>query len=170
MAITVYNDISPRTMAYVVVDLLKRGMPYLCLEKFGQAKALPGNKTMSMKFRRYEHLPLATTPLVEGVTPTSIKPRYTDITVVLRQYGSVIELTDIVADTHEDPILKENNVILGEQFARTAETIRFNTLKAGVNVFYANADATPLRTEVNTPISLQKQRLVTRTLKRQNAA
>jgi len=70
-----------------VVELLKRGMPYLVLEKFGQAKELPMNKTQAMKFRRYEHLPLATTPLIEGVTPTSIKLAFTDITAILRQYG-----------------------------------------------------------------------------------
>ncbi len=35
MAVTLYGDISPRTAAYVVAELLKRAMPYLCLEKFG---------------------------------------------------------------------------------------------------------------------------------------
>lgn len=163
----VYGDISPRTAAFVVVDLLKRGMPYMVFEKFGQSKELPMNKTMSMKFRRYEHLPLATTPLVEGVTPSSIKPNYTDIQAILRQYGSIIELTDIVADTHEDPILKENSVLIGEQAARTVETVRFNVLKAGTNVYYANAAA---RTDVNTPVTLGKQRKITRGLMKQYGA
>ena len=71
MAVTTYGDITPRTAAYVVVELLKRAMPYLVLEKFGQAKSLPANKTQSMKFRRYNSLGLRTTPLVEGVTPAS---------------------------------------------------------------------------------------------------
>ena len=35
MAMTVYGDISPRTAAYVVIELLKRSMPFLVLEKFG---------------------------------------------------------------------------------------------------------------------------------------
>lgn len=47
---------------------------------------------------------------------------------------SVVEITDIVADTHEDPIIKEGTVILGEQAARTVETIRWNVVKAGTNV------------------------------------
>jgi N4-gp56 family major capsid protein len=163
---TLYGDISPRTAAYVVVELLKRGMPYLVLEKFGQAKELPMNKTQAMKFRRYEHLPLATTPLVEGVTPTSTKLRYTDITAILRQYGAIVEITDIVADTHEDPIIKESTVIMGEQAAKTVETIRFNVVKAGTNVFFANST---VRGSVNVPVSLAKQRAVTRALARQNA-
>jgi hypothetical protein len=44
MATTTYGDITPRTAAYVAVELLKRALPYLCLEKFGQQKTLPANK------------------------------------------------------------------------------------------------------------------------------
>jgi len=164
--VTLYGDISPRTAAYVVVELLKRGMPYLVIEKFGQAKELPMHKTQSMKFRRYEHLPLATTPLVEGVTPTSIKPNYVDITAILKQYGSIIEITDIVADTHEDPVLKEFTGLLGEQAAMTIETVRFGYIKAGTNVFWANGTQ---RSHVNVPISLAKQRAITRAFKKQYA-
>ena len=87
MAMTVYGDITPRTAAYNAVELLKRAMPYLCLEKFGQAKSLPGNKTQSMKFRRYNSLGLRLTPLTEGVTPASEKMTATDITATLYQYG-----------------------------------------------------------------------------------
>jgi hypothetical protein len=35
MPLTDYGSISPRTAAFVVAELLKRGMPYMCLEKFG---------------------------------------------------------------------------------------------------------------------------------------
>ena len=54
---TVYGDISPRTAAYAEKELLKRGLPFLVLEKFGQAKPLPENSTKVMKFRRYNALP-----------------------------------------------------------------------------------------------------------------
>jgi N4-gp56 family major capsid protein len=53
MGTTTYGDITPRTAAYVVKDLLKRGMPYLCFEKFGQSKPLPANATKTIQFRRY---------------------------------------------------------------------------------------------------------------------
>lgn len=127
-------DITPRTAAYVVRDLLKRAMPYLCLEKFGQSKALPANSTQSMLFRRYNALALATTPLSEGVTPPSKKLTKTDVSVQLYQYGDLVELTDIVQDTHEDPILQEAVSIVGEQAAKTVETARYGVLKACTNV------------------------------------
>ena len=167
MAMTVYGDITPRTAAYVAVDLLKRAMPYLCLEKFGQAKSLPGNKTQSMKFRRYNSLGLRTTPLTEGVTPASEKLTATDILVTLYQYGGLVEITDIIRDTHEDPVLQETVNVSGEQAAKTVETLRYDTLKACTNVFYANSVAN--RAAVVAVISRTDQRRIVRALERQEA-
>jgi hypothetical protein len=36
MNLTTYGNITPRTAGFVAVELLKRAMPYLCLEKFGR--------------------------------------------------------------------------------------------------------------------------------------
>ena len=167
MAMTVYGDITPRTAAYAAVELLKRAMPYLVLEKFGQAKSLPGNKTQSMKFRRYNSLGLRTTPLVEGVTPASEKMTATDITATLAQYGGLVEITDVIADTHEDPVLQEAIAVSGEQAAKTVETLRYNVLKACTNVFYANSVAG--RTSVASVITRTDQRKIVRALERQEA-
>jgi N4-gp56 family major capsid protein len=166
MAINLFGDISPRTAAYVIPQLLKRGMNYLNLEKFGQSQPLPERSTMSMKFRRYESLALATTPLTEGVTPSSKKLTKTDVTMTLAQYGDLVEISDVIADTHEDPVFQEAQNVIGEQAAETVETIRYGKLKACSNKFYANGTA---RTAVNTQITLAKQRKITRALKRQKA-
>jgi len=167
MAMTTYGDITPRTAAYAVVQLLKRAMPYLCLEKFGQSKSLPGNKTQTMKFRRYNSLGLRTTPLTEGVTPASEKMTATDISVQLYQYGGLVGITDIIMDTHEDPVLQEAISVSGEQAAKTVETLRYNVLKACTNVFYANDVAA--RTSVVAVISRADQRRIVRALERQEA-
>ena len=184
MSNTRYGDITPRTAAYVVKDLLDRGMPFLVFEKFGQMKELPANSTQSIKFRRYflnttfsdfnskfnlnEYLTSSNFDptkkvLTEGVTPTASDLGYQDITATLSQYGDLVTITDVVADTHEDPILKEATDILGEQAAIIVEKIRFNVLKAGTNVSYANG---ALRSAVNTPLTLNLQRSITRKLKR----
>jgi N4-gp56 family major capsid protein len=165
--ITTYGDITPRTAAYVVVELLKRAMPFLCLEKFGQSKSLPGGKTMTMKFRRYNALALATTPLAEGVTPAGKKITATDVTGNLYQYGDLVGITDIIQDTHEDPVLQEAVNIVGEQAAKTIETLRYNVLKACSNVFYANSVAG--RTSVVAAFTRADQRKIVRALERQEA-
>jgi N4-gp56 family major capsid protein len=176
-----YGDISPRTAAYVMKDLLTRAMPYMVIEKFGQSFPIPTNNTQTAKFRRYflqgatgsagsgsgaYFVPLALTPLVEGVTPAGNRLATQDYTVKLNQYGDYVTITDVVQDTHEDPVLREATTIMAEQAAMTIETIRFNILKAGTNVFYANGGA---RNAVNTAISLTLQRQITTSMLRQNA-
>ena len=166
MAQTAYGDISPRTAAYAEKELLKRGIPYLVLEKFGQAKALPEASTKVIKFRRYNALPNTPTTLTEGVTPGGQTLAVTDVTATLAQYGDKVTITDVILDTHEDPTLNESVALLGEQAAQMIEKMRFGVLKAGTNVLYANGAA---RNAVNTAISITLQRRAVRALKRQNA-
>ena len=163
----VYGDISPRTAAHAVVKMLRRAVPHLVIEKFGQTYVMPTKSTKVAKFRRYNALSLATTPLVEGVTPAGKKVTVTDVTATLDQYGDFVTFSDAIEDTHEDPYLQETSGVLGEQAAQSIETVRWNVIKAGTNVFYANGSS---RTDVNTPITTALQRQVTRQLKRQNAS
>lgn len=183
---TTYGDISPRTAAYVVKDLLKRGMPFLVFEKFGQSKPLPKNSSKTIKFRRYflKHSSVSTfTPadyfatsnfdpiskqLSEGVTPDATQLDKQDIEATLVQYGDRTVVTDVVLDTHEDPILREATEVLGEQAAIILEKSRFNVLKAGTNVVYG-AVADTARTDVNDVITGSVIRTAVRTLKRQLA-
>lgn len=189
-AITVYGDISPAVAAWSVVRMLKRAMPYLQLEKFGQVYPLPTNSTTTAKFRRYFmtgatgaagsgsvsanfFIPVATTPLVEGVTPSGSTFTNQDYTATISQYGDYLALTDVIEDVHTDAILQQMTEALGESAALTVETLRFNTLKAGTNVFYGDGatagTAAVSRVTVQSPITLKNQRAVTTALNRQNA-
>ena len=165
---SVYGDITPRTAGKAMPGFLMRALPYLVLEKYLDLKPLPSNSTKVAIFRRYEALEKATTPLVEGVTPVGKNMTYTDVQCTLQQYGDYVTLTDQIADFHEDPVLQEYVGITAEQAAQTLETLRYNVLKAGLNVFYANKVVG--RDSVVTAISLSDQRRVTRAFKRQNAA
>jgi N4-gp56 family major capsid protein len=162
-------------------DLLERAMPYMVLEQFGSTYPIPTNNTKTAKWRRYflqgatgtagqsggdYYVPLALTPLVEGVTPSGNRLAHQDYSVQLNQYGDYVTITDVVMDTHEDPVLREATQIMSEQAALTIETIRFNILKAGTNVYYANGAA---RTDVNTSITTDLQRRITTALLRQQA-
>jgi N4-gp56 family major capsid protein len=187
---TTYGDISPAVAAYSVVRMLKRAMPYLHLEKFGQVYPLPTNSTQTAKFRRYYiqgaqgaagpdngagtngagtafFIPVATTPLQEGVTPSGSVLANQDYTVTLAQYGDFLGFTDVIIDTHTDPVLQQMTDALGESAAVTVETLRYNVLRAGTNVWYQNLVAS--RSLVVGPITLADQRRVTTGLNRQNA-
>jgi len=164
--ITKYGDISPRTAAYAAKEMLKRAEPHLVLQQFAQVKPIPANSSQTVKFRRYNNLPLATTPLVEGVTPNGSPLTFTDVEATLAQYGDFVPLTDVIADTHEDPIFKETQVLIGEQSAQTVETLTYHILTGGTNVIRANGT---LRSEVNTVFTDGMLRRMVRALKRQNA-
>jgi N4-gp56 family major capsid protein len=87
---------------------------------------------------------------------------YEDVTVALSQYGNVVEITDVVHDLAEDPVLKDASMMCGEQAMETIETLMWGVIRGGTNVVYANGSA---RNAVNTVLTLNKQRAITRTLK-----
>lgn len=180
--VTSYGDISPAVAAWAQVQMLKRATPYLQLERFGQTYTLPTNNTNVAKFRRYflsgatgsagsgtgnYYTPVAITPLVEGVTPSGSKLANMDYTVALSQYGDYVTITDVIQDTHTDNILAEATTVLGESAALGLETLRFNVLKAGTNVFRAGSVAS--RNLIAAAPSLADIRRVTTGLNRQNA-
>lgn len=167
MSVTNYGDISPRTALYAQKEFLRRALPFLILEKFGQGRPIPEKNSKVTKFRRYEALDPTPNVLSEGVTPSAKQLTVTDVQATLSQYGDLVTISDVVMDTHEDPVLQEAVSVLGEQAAQMIETIRFNVLKAGTSVQYANNVAG--RSSVVAAISVADQRRVTRALKRQNA-
>ncbi len=185
MGQVIYGDISPRTAAFVVRELLKRGMPYLVFEQFGQSKPIPKNSSKTIKFRRYwlkdaalgatfdvadyfssSNFNPVTKQLTEGVTPAATGLSKGDIEATLVQYGDRTEVSDVVMDTHEDPILQEAIEILGEQAPIILERARYNVLKAGTNVIYANGSS---RAAVNTIMTISDLRQAERSLERQLA-
>lgn len=158
--------LSQRTTVYAERQMLKHAAPVVILDKMGLTKPMPKNKGVNIKFRRPKVFEPATTPLQEGITPTATAFEYEDVSAELKQYGQVAGITDVIEDTHEDPVLNDLTVQLGENIGRTMERLNWSVLRAGTNIVYANGTQ---RTDVNTPISLAKQRAVVRALKRQKA-
>jgi N4-gp56 family major capsid protein len=165
---TRYSDagVSPRTNVYAARQMLKHAMPVMVLEKLGLARQMPKNKTETISFRRPRTFTAATAPLVEGVTPTSTAFSYDTVQVALTQYGMVVEITDKIEDLAEDPVLNDASVQAGENIGRTMEALNYGVVRGGTNVLYANGSA---RSDVNTVISLSKQRAAVRALKAQKA-
>ncbi|MFI3270826.1 MAG: N4-gp56 family major capsid protein [Pseudomonadota bacterium] len=173
MATNTTGDISYRTAGYVSREMLKRGQPLLIVSRLGSSKPIPRNSSKTIKFRGY--LPLSNTPkaLTEGVTPTPSDIEFVDIVANLVQYGDHVELTDVLHDTHEDPLIPEFSGILGEQSAQMIENVTISKLLAGTNVIFNGATSAGVlatdRDDVNKPISRALQRRALRALKRQNA-
>ncbi len=166
MATTTYSGLSQRTTTWAMTEHLKHAEPVLVLSKYGMSKPVPKNKAQAVKFRRPVPLELAKTPLTEGTAPTSKALSYEDVEVSLDQYGDVVEITDVVHDQAEDPVMKDATTLTGEQSGETIESLMWGILRAGTNVFYGNGAA---RNEVNTAVTKTKQRAITRLLKAERA-
>jgi len=168
MAINLYTDagLSPRVNVYAERQMLRYAGPVIVLDKFGMTRPMPKNKSQTIKFRRPVVFSAATIPLAEGVTPGSTSFSYEDVTAVLKQYGQVVEITDVIEDTHEDPVLADSTQQAGDNIGRTIEALTYGVLKAGTNVIRANGTQ---RTDINTPIQLKHVRLATRNLKANKA-
>lgn len=161
-----YTDISPRTSAYADRRLLTRQKLNNILGQFGQVRTLPSKKSQTINFRRYKKLAVATTPLVEGVTPSGKVLTKEDVSCTVKQYGDFVMITDVIQDTHEDPVLRESIDVLGEQADETIDILRSGVLKAGTNLLYANGTA---RNQVNDVVTRDLFRTAIRVLKAQHA-
>lgn len=168
---TRYNDagVSPRTNTYAAVKMLEHQMPVIILDRFGDVKPMPKNKTQSITFRRPRVFTAVDTPLVEGVTPRATRFSYENVQGSLKQYGQLVEVTDQIEDTHEDPVLNDAAEQAGENIGRTMEALRYGVLRAGTNVFYGGNRAARNAITAADVIKLNLQRKVTRALKAQKA-
>lgn len=162
-----YGEISPRVGIKAVARLLMVGQPLLVTQRFAQQESMKRNSGDTVKWRRYNKFVVSKAPLAEGVPPALQGLTKTDYTAVLRQYGAVAKLTDVVMDLHEDNILSVLIDRSGEQMAETIEAVTIDVLKAGTTVVYANGAAN--RLAVNSPVLRGDFRLVQRGFDRNSA-
>jgi len=166
MTMSKYGDIGVEAGLTAEAKALKHAEPVLVLQKTCMTKPLGKKKSDTIKFRTPVPFAKATTPLVEGVTPTAKQMQYTRQTATVKQYGNISELSDKVEDLSEDPVLDENSMLMGENAGETVEAVLYGTMKGGTNVFYgAAADAA--RTDVNDSVSVARVRAVVKFLKAQ---
>src|SRR5687768_3961555 len=129
-----YGDISPRVGIFAVTNFLIHAQPVLVLERFASTQSVPKNKGQSIKWRRPIPFEVSTEKLIEGVTPSPQGLQYEDVTGVIAQYGSWIQYTDVIQDTHEDDNLKVMTMLAGEQAALTKGRVLWNMMTGGTNV------------------------------------
>lgn len=121
-------------------NLLQPALPMLNYLKFAQIKDIPTNNTDTIKFRRYLAFNLATTPLIEGVTPIGSKLTYEVLTAQVKQYGDYVLITEWVDWTVEDAVLTEIGKRQGEQAGQSIDSLMGASLAAGTNVLYAGSN------------------------------
>ena len=176
--ITPYGEsggLSAEMKTYYSDYLIDMAEPKLVHDQFGQKMPIPKNKGKTIEFRKYDPLPVLTTPLTEGVTPNGQKLDVKNVTAEVKQYGGFIELSDIVLLTAIDNNLVQATKLLGSQAGRTLDTITREVLNGGTNVQYAEGQVESRSALVggqddgNHYLTVNSVRMAVRTLKGQNA-
>jgi N4-gp56 family major capsid protein len=133
---------SDATQSILNTLLLVRGTYALIHQVPVKKYSLPRRSGKTMIWRRYEALPLATTPLVEGQNPAGRAKTKSDVAATIQQYGDFIEDTDMVIDTQIDPHTAENVELLGQQMGETFDALYRDLFAGATNIVYSSGSST----------------------------
>jgi len=162
-----YGDITNRNGALAEKKALDIAKTTENIAKFGIQASMPANATDTVTWRRPVALGPALTPLTEGVSPTAGSFDYDVVSLTLEQFGGVLELTDVIADLHADPVGSDMLDVSAEQAVTTCERLNWNEISAGTNVDYSGTAGAV--NAVAVAVSKKDLRRAIKGLKRQKA-
>jgi len=131
------NAVPHQAQTFYDRTLLERLLPLLVFLKYGQKKPIPKNEGATGNWRRFTSLQPATTPLVEGVTPSGDKVVVEAVTATVKGYGNYTYLTDLLDMAGIDPVATETTELMGENAAETLDIVVRDVVAAGSYVYYA---------------------------------
>lgn len=132
------NNVTNENQIYYVLTLIKRLLPYLPLWEDAQKVTVPthaggfgSTSAGQVNMRKFASLAVSTTPLSEGVPPDGLNLSTSVINVQLQQYGDWIKISDLLATSAIDDVMKEAMALLGENAGRKLHQIIMNALTGG---------------------------------------
>lgn len=134
---------------------------------FGQKRQIPLNNGKHVEFRRWNLFDAddAMKALDEGVTPSGQSLSQTDVDVSVSQYGAYVEVSDMLADTGYDDVVRDSAELLGEQMGTVVEWVTRDAMCAGSNVQRAGGKTNRLALGANDKLTVDEIRKAVRTLK-----
>lgn len=138
---TTQEGMSAEMKEYYDANLIRHAAPNLVHHQFGQMRVVPKNGGKTVEFRKLSPLPIAKTPLTEGVTPTGSSLNWSNVTSTLNQYGDYVTVSDMLCMTAVDDNLNEAGRILGNQAGETIDSVICEVINSGTNVQYAGGKA-----------------------------
>jgi len=170
MGVTSRTQIPQEVNNFYSRTLLERAVPTFLHQHFAQVRDIISHGgTNVIKFRRYNNLAAATTPLTEGVTPVGSSMSSVEITATVSQYGDYVTFTDVVQYETPDAVLTEYAGELGDQTADTYDQICRDILAAGTSVYYGGAAVARIGVAAGDLITKTLIQKVVRGLKNNNA-
>lgn len=135
------NDLSSEMKTYYEKRLIDLAEPKLVHDQFADRYPIPAGNGKTIEFRKYDSLAKATTPIVEGVTPTGNDLNVSSVQETVMQYGDWIQMSDLLEMSAVDNNVLQATRLLGAQAGRTLDSITRDVLAGGTNVIYAPSRA-----------------------------
>lgn len=118
--------------------LLTRLEKTLRLDQFGAKKKLPKNAGNQIKWHRFKNIAAVTSALSEGATPSAVNLESQQVLATPLQYGTFVELSDLLEDESLDPMVENAIDVLSYLAALSLDTIIRNALHGNLTDQFAN--------------------------------
>lgn len=146
--VTTQSSLSDEMKVYYRNKVIKLAQEQLIHSQFADKKPVPKNNGKTVEFRKYDSLPKAMTPLVEGVTPDGQNITVHNLTASVAQYGGYVAISDVLDTTAVDPILADTTELVAQQGGRTVDSLVRDVMNGGTNVIYAPKTVSGVKTAV----------------------
>lgn len=171
-AIQLFND--PATQPfYMEGKLLKKTNTTKVFSHVQGRKALPKNQTDTIKFGRLvpssadaygvSNMSASAALMAEGVGSNPRTISYEFVTAVVREYGTLFQLSSKTHDMSQMSVVDDMLELCGEDIATIQEMVRFGAARAGSSVQFSNGAS---RGAVNTVFTLTRIQACVRQLYR----
>lgn len=136
MADTSYSTLANDAVTYIAEKTLKIAKRIVRFYDLADKAQLPSQNSKTFQYTRYDRLPLPTSTLTEGTTPSSRALSISTVSATAEQWGDVVTLTDVAELTIRHKPLQKAIQLLGFQSAETIEREIYEVLMAGTSVKY----------------------------------
>lgn len=142
--VTAQASLAPELRVHYVRRMLYTAQPQLLYNKAGWVNKtkIPVGEGDTAKFRRWSNLPLATTPLTEGITPGGATLTVSEVSKQVAQYGNYLMMSDKVRVTSIDTELMASSEVIGRNAGQTIDRIVRAAYVQSTNVIYAGTGNT----------------------------
>lgn len=126
--------LSPGMKDFYKTEMLENSRPQQYFAQFAEKLPLPKNNGMTLERRKWNVLAPAMKALTEGVNPKGERMGQSTVRTSIHQYGSYVEISDVLETHHVDNTLLGASEELGAQHGQTEDLLVRNALCTGTNI------------------------------------
>lgn len=141
MSVETLTGLSVAQRTVLEEETLTRALPKLYHVRWAQRRPFGPREGKAVTFTRWTSFGVATTPLVEGEVPAGESMASATVTITPERYGSYIYISRVLAEQGIFDILRDTSQLLGEQAAKTADTLTRSCLVAGTTTQMADGQS-----------------------------